>query len=182
MGQGVAIIPQIQQQEGIVSGTVGRVCGLSLAGFLCSALILAAAQTSQTPAAKGSTAAPAAQKSAPPPVPHYFHSLAAAKPFPKLIPASDFADKPVVARSYEIAHKIPGVLAQQPCYCHCDEHFNHRSLLDCHASTHTAGCAICVKETYLVWQLYKQGKTAKQIRAAIMRGDWEKIDINQPPL
>jgi hypothetical protein len=71
-------------------------------------------------------------------------------------------------------------MSQQPCYCNCDKFFGHSSLLDCFASDHTAGCAICVKETFLTFQLTKQGKTPSQVRKAIVRGDWQKIDINQP--
>ena len=95
---------------------------------------------------------------------------------PKLL-----AGRRVVVRAYEIAAKIPKVLAQEPCYCGCDRHFGHHSLLDCYASDHTAGCAVCVQEAFLAYELHKQGKTPAQIRAAIMRGDWRGIDLNHPP-
>ncbi len=61
-----------------------------------------------------------------------------AKPFPRLVPASYFRSQPLVARAYRIASAIPEVLAQQPCYCYCDQH-GHGSLLDCYASDHGAG-------------------------------------------
>jgi hypothetical protein len=54
------------------------------------------------------------------------------------VPASVFRDYPAVARAYQIASQIPGVIAQQPCFCYCDK-FGHRSLLDCYASDHGAG-------------------------------------------
>jgi len=78
-------------------------------------------------------AAPAAR-----PVPRYHASAEAAKPFPQLVPAEYFRDYPLVARAYRIAAEIPGVIAQQPCFCYCDK-FGHRSLLDCYASDHGAG-------------------------------------------
>ena len=86
---------------------------------------------------------PAHGTSSPPPkparaLPPYHESAEAAKPYPRLMPASRYRDYPVVARAYEIAARIPGVIAQQPCFCYCDK-FGHRSLLDCYASDHGAG-------------------------------------------
>ncbi len=83
-----------------------------------------------------------AESSQPPPtargeVPPYHESAAAARPFPRLVPAAYFRN-PIVARAYEVAAEIPEVIAQQPCYCKCDK-FGHRSLLDCYASDHGAG-------------------------------------------
>jgi len=125
------------------------------------------ANASQTPA-----------KQAVPPIPAYHRSAKDAKPFPALLPASQFARYPVVARAYEIAHEIPEVLAQQPCYCYCDREFGHTSLLDCFTSTHTAGCMTCLKETYFAYQMTKQGKKPAAIRAAIIRGDWRNTSLN----
>jgi len=71
-------------------------------------------------------------------VPPFHTDAEAAKPFPKLIPASNFSSYPVVAKAYRIAARIPEVLAQQPCYCWCDK-VGHGSLLDCFASDHGAG-------------------------------------------
>lgn len=105
-------------------------------------------------------------------VPPYNKSAKEAKPLPKLLPASQFADRPLVARAYQIANEMPLVLAQQPCYCHCDREFGHRSLLDCFASSHTAGCGICMGETFYAYQMTKQGKTPAQIRQGIIRGEW----------
>jgi hypothetical protein len=72
------------------------------------------------------------------PVPPYHESADAAKPFSRLMPAARYRSSRVIARTYEIAHQIPGVLVQQPCYCYCDK-FGHASLLDCYASDHGAG-------------------------------------------
>ncbi len=76
---------------------------------------------------------PAAASALPP-----FHaSLAEAQPLPRTLPASRFGNS-IVARAYRVAERIPGVLAQQPCYCSCEK-FGHGSLLDCYASDHGAG-------------------------------------------
>jgi uncharacterized protein with PCYCGC motif len=113
------------------------------------------------------------------PIPPYHKSAKDAKPLPRLMPASDFRDRPLIAKAYEIAHEIPLVLAQQPCYCRCDKEFGHSSLLDCFASSHTAGCGVCMAETFFAFQMTKQGKTPTEIRNAIVRGDWKRPGINQ---
>jgi Protein of unknown function with PCYCGC motif len=116
----------------------------------------------------------AAAKQTDPSTPPYHKSAQDAKPLPALLPASQFSDRPLVAKAYEIAHQIPLVLAQQPCYCHCDKAFGHTSLLDCFTSTHTAGCGICIGETFFAAQMTSQGKTPAEIREAIIRGDWKR--------
>jgi len=128
----------------------------------------------------GDHPSPQALKAAAPPVPPYHRSAKDAMPFPETLPPSRFPNNPIVARAYEIAHLIPGVLAQQPCYCGCDKHFGHASLLDCYASDHTAGCMVCLKESYFTFQMTKQGKKPAAIREAIIRGDWRNTNLDQP--
>jgi len=127
----------------------------------------------------GQAADQAASQHSTQPIPPYHKSAEDAKPLPRLMPAIDFRDRPLIARAYEIAHEIPLVLAQQPCYCRCDKEFGHGSLLDCFASTHTAGCGICMAETFLAFRMTKQGQTPAEIRAAIIHGDWKRPGINQ---
>ncbi|HET7841812.1 MAG TPA: CYCXC family (seleno)protein [Terriglobia bacterium] len=133
--------------------------------------------------APGARSASATPKSNQPekPVPPYYKSAKAAEPLPATLQPSQFADRPVVVTAYTIAKKMPKVLVQQPCYCGCDKHFGHHSLLDCYTSEHTAGCGICVKETFFAWEMTRQHKTPAQIRAAIIRGDFNSVDINHPP-
>ena len=61
------------------------------------------------------------------PLPPYHDTAAGAEPFPELMPVERYRDYPVVARAYEVAQRIPGVVAQQPCFCYCDK-FGHKSL------------------------------------------------------
>jgi|RifCSP16_1_1023843.scaffolds.fasta_scaffold54183_2 hypothetical protein len=70
-------------------------------------------------------------------VPPFHRSAEAAKPFPILQDPERY-QIPVISRAYRIAHEIPDVLAQQPCYCNCGDSFGHGSLLDCFASDHGA--------------------------------------------
>jgi len=80
--------------------------------------------------------------------------------------------------AYELAAKIPKVLYQQPCYCYCDRGMGHTSLRSCFAGTHGAECGTCLKELYYTYTMYKQHKTAREIRAGIIKGDWKTIDLN----
>ena len=79
--------------------------------------------------------------------------------------------------AYELAAKIPNVLHQQPCYCYCDR-MGHNSLHSCFENTHGARCSTCLKELYYSYQQHKAGKTATQIRAGIIQGEWRQIDLS----
>lgn len=131
-----------KKQRGRFRNLVLVLLGLSMVG----ALYFASRAKQPSPSAPSGSPAPTATthvELTPPPaakpgVPPYHNSAEAAKPFPRLLPATYFRSHPVVARAYQIASEIPGVIAQQPCYCYCDK-FGHRSLLDCYASEHGAG-------------------------------------------
>jgi hypothetical protein len=87
------------------------------------------------------------------------------------------AQFPYQTHAYELAAKIPKVIYQQPCYCYCDRSMGHKSLHSCFSGTHGAECGTCLKELYYTYTMHKQGKTARQIRAGIINGDWKLIDL-----
>jgi Protein of unknown function with PCYCGC motif len=87
------------------------------------------------------------------------------------------AQYPYQTHAYELAAKIQKVIYQQPCYCYCDRGMGHNSLHSCFSGTHGAQCGTCLKELYYTYTMNKQGKTAKEIRAGIIRGDWKQIDL-----
>ena len=95
------------------------------------------APAASTPAAATQPRPPARQATVRP-SPPFHKDPEDAKPFPRLVPASYYRSQPLVARAYRIAAALPEVLAQQPCYCYCDQ-LGHGSLLDCYASAHGAG-------------------------------------------
>ena len=111
-----------------------------------------------------------------------FHPAAPAatdKLAPLLKPDELFGDNaqfPYQTHAYELAPKISKVIYQQPCYCYCDRS-GHKSLHTCFEGTHGAECSTCLKELYFSYLETKKGKTATQIRAAIVRGDWKQIDL-----
>jgi hypothetical protein len=87
------------------------------------------------------------------------------------------AQYPYQTHAYELASKVQAVLYQQPCYCYCDR-MGHKSLHSCFENTHGAECSICMKELYYAYSQHKAGKTARQIRAGIIRGDWKLVELN----
>jgi hypothetical protein len=106
-----------------------------------------------------------------------YHAYALKPPFPATLDPKQFPDA-LDRNVYALAAKIRPVLYQQPCYCYCDRHAGHKSLLDCFTSTHGAECDVCQKEAVLSYQLTQKGKTPAQIRAAIIRGDWRAVSLN----
>ena len=109
-------------------------------------------------------------------IPHYFATIDKAKPLPQTLDPKKFSNRDVVA-AYQSAKEIPEILAQQPCYCHCDRNVGHRSLLDCFGSQHGSDCDICVKEALFALQEHRKGRSAEQIRAEIIHGDWKTIQF-----
>ena len=122
---------------------------------------------------------PSAMAPAPSPetIPSYFASAEAAQPYPATLPPSQFPH-PIIARAYQVAREIPGTLAQQPCYCFCYKTAGHRGLLDCYADLHGSACSVCIQEALLAEKLHKEGRSAAQIREAIIRGDWRSVELN----
>jgi hypothetical protein len=87
------------------------------------------------------------------------------------------AQFPYQTHAYELAAKISKVIYQQPCYCYCDRGMGHTSLHSCFSGTHGAQCGTCLKELYYTYTMYKQHKTAREIRAGIIKGDWKSVDL-----
>ncbi|HSF19605.1 MAG TPA: CYCXC family (seleno)protein [Vicinamibacteria bacterium] len=107
----------------------------------------------------------------------YFEDPAQAHPLPVTLPPSQFQNQGI-AGTYVIAKEIPEVLAQQPCLCGCDNTSDdHRSLLDCYIDEHASTCIICMKEAVLAKQMTDAGRSARDIREAILRHDYSNVSI-----
>lgn len=105
-----------------------------------------------------------------------YHAYAPMPPIPAMLDPNQFPDA-LNRNVYSMAGKIRTVLYQQPCYCYCDRHIGHKSLLDCFAGTHGSECDICQKEAIFAYQMTQKKKTPAHIRAAIIRGDWKSADL-----
>ena len=112
-----------------------------------------------------------------------YHAQTPKGDLPETMKPESFPD-PLVQNAYAVAAKIKKTLYQQPCYCHCDRSQGHGSLLDCFASKHGAGCNICINEDFYSYEQSRKGKTAAQIRASIIKGEWQSVDLTkyQQPL
>ncbi len=111
------------------------------------------------------------------PVPAY-HNQAPSGELPATMAPSTYSDI-LVFNAYTVAGRVKKVLYQQPCYCHCDRAVGHGSLLDCYVSQHGSHCDICQKEVFYSYEQARKGQTPAQIRAGIIRGDWEKVDLEK---
>ena len=151
---------------------IAALCGLAMAFA-----VLPERAASVSPAGQGTP-----QSGTTEPVPAY-HDRAPSGALPSTVNADFFSD-PFVQNAYTVAARIKKTLYQQPCYCHCDRSQGHGSLLDCFASKHGAGCNICISEDFYAYEQLRKGKTAAQIRAGIIRGDWQSVDLTkyQQPL
>jgi hypothetical protein len=67
-------------------------------------------------------------------VPLYYSGAEDAMPFPTTLDSGSFKNADV-RDANQTAKDIPGVLAQQPCYCYWQRK-GHRSLLDCFRTDH----------------------------------------------
>jgi hypothetical protein len=74
-----------------------------------------------------------------------------------------------IETAYQVAQDTPDVLDQLYCYCQCDKHSGHRSLLSCYTDNHAANCDVCVNEALDAAQMLKQGYNMAEIRRQIDR-------------
>ena len=115
-----------------------------------------------------------------------YNASAPAKPLPPVLHGEQltgsFFQHAYQVTVYRMAAKIPAVLHQQPCYCHCDRAMGHNSLHSCFEGTHGAACSTCMKEAVYAYQQTRKGMTPGQIRAGIERGDWQGIDLESASL
>lgn len=107
-----------------------------------------------------------------------YHAQAPKAELPETMNPEHFSNL-LVANAYAVAAKIKKTLYQQPCYCHCDRTKGHTSLLDCFASEHGSACGTCVYEDLYSYDQVRKGKTAAQIRAGIIKGEWKSVDATK---
>lgn len=88
---------------------------------------------------------------------------------PTLMPPDRYGAGTRTADAYQAAWTVPSVLDGLYCYCSCEEHSGHRSLLDCFASDHASACDICMREAEIAQRMTMQGEPLGRIRAEIDR-------------
>src|ERR1700693_3726553 len=149
-------------------------CSALLILFACALGLLLLPQQSISSASRlSATAGPQSLTDVP-----AFHNEAPAGALPTTMSPDNFPD-PLVQNAYALAAHVKKVLYQEPCYCHCDRSQGHESLLDCFVSKHGAGCGICVREDLYSYEQTRKGKTPAQIRAGIIQGEWQSVDVSK---
>lgn len=138
------------------------------------AAFLVAPQFARAPSQQKAASADQSGSSAEP-VPA-FHAQPPTGELPATMEPSLYTDK-LVFNAYVVASRVKKVLYQQPCYCHCDRSSGHGSLLDCFVGRHGSGCDICQKEVFYSYEQSRRGKTAAQIRAGMIHGDWQQVNL-----
>jgi hypothetical protein len=103
------------------------------------------------------------------------HASAPKAALPDTVDPKQFQDG-LTQNSYAMAAKIKTVLYEQPCYCFCDKADGHTDLLDCFTSNHASMCNICRMEAIFAYEQTRKGQSPGQIRKAIIRGDWKKLN------
>jgi hypothetical protein len=81
------------------------------------------------------------------------------------LPPSNFTGETALA--YQAALEIPEVLDSLYCYCDCEKHSGHKSLLSCYVDEHAAYCDICINEALMAHQMHKKGEGIDAIRKAV---------------
>ncbi|MBW7956671.1 MAG: hypothetical protein H3C68_02150 [Deltaproteobacteria bacterium] len=71
------------------------------------------------------------------------------------------------AEAYQAARDIPEIIDSLYCYCDCERHFGHKSLLTCFVDEHAVYCDICIYEALMARDLHRQGMDTAAIRKAV---------------
>ena len=99
-------------------------------------------------------------------IPAYYEAAPDISSLPPTLSPEIFSGNKKLA--YQAAKEIPQVLAQLPCYCHCDRGHGHKSLHSCFESEHGENCGICIGEALMAQSLQKRGVNVTEIRKQII--------------
>jgi uncharacterized protein with PCYCGC motif len=99
-------------------------------------------------------------------VPAYYSTAPDIKSLPPTLSPGSFTGN--IKLAYQAAKEIPQVLAQLPCYCHCDRGHGHKSLHSCFESEHGENCGICIGEAIMAHTMQKRGVSAADIRKQVI--------------
>ena len=86
----------------------------------------------------------------------------------KVLTRDQLGEHKDAAPVFDMVREIPQVVDGIRCQCGCAKMDDKYSLLSCFEADGMAGhCEVCQNEGRLAYRLHKQGKTLKEIRAAI---------------
>lgn len=99
-------------------------------------------------------------------------------PLPVTLDPERFKENPPAYVAYSLAARIKAVLYQEPCFCRCSATRGHRSLLDCYTDDHASVCPICQVEAIFAFKEHQCGKSPRQIRKAMLRGELTRMNVD----
>ncbi len=99
-------------------------------------------------------------------IPAHYESAPPSSKLAAILASERFSGK--AREAYQPVRETPQLIAQMPCYCHCDRSLGHKSLHSCFEDDHAANCATCIDEALMAYQLQKRGMSPTQIREQII--------------
>jgi len=99
-------------------------------------------------------------------IPAHYESAPPSSKLNAVLAPEQFSGK--AREAYRAVRETPQLIAQMPCYCHCDRSLGHKSLHSCFEDDHAANCATCIDEALMAYQLQKRGMSPTQIREQII--------------
>jgi len=99
-------------------------------------------------------------------IPAHYESAPPSSKLNAVLAPEQFSGK--AREAYRAVREAPQLIAQMPCYCHCDRGLGHKSLHSCFEDDHAANCATCIDEALMAYQLQKRGMSPTQIRKQII--------------
>ena len=124
------------------------------------------ATTSPSPQASTEAAKSGPLSSAVTHIPAHYESAPPSSKLTTILAPERFSGK--AREAYQAVKEAPQLIAQMPCFCHCDRSLGHKSLHSCFEDDHAATCATCIDEALMAYQLQKRGMSPKQIREQII--------------
>jgi len=106
-----------------------------------------------------------------------YHETPPTRPLPKTRRPPSFRRNPPGHVAYCLARRIPGLLYQEPCFCHCNRFANHKSLLDCYVEDHGMACYTCQAEVIFCYEQSLRGRNAVEIREELYQDEWKKLSL-----
>jgi asparagine synthase (glutamine-hydrolysing) len=110
---------------------------------------------------------------------HAYHDYAPDRGLPETLDPTEFNANHAAFVAYTLAARIPKILYQVPCYCGCDRHQGHQSLLDCFVGRHGVFCRLCQQEAIFTFEQNRRGRTAPHIRDAIASGKVSQLNLEK---
>lgn len=121
---------------------------------------------SSTPKATAATPTPMIHTSGPQRIAAHYDPAPSLGQLRATLPPENFTGK--AREAYEAVRRVPQLIAQMPCYCHCDRSIGHKSLHSCFEDDHAATCATCIGEALAAYEMSKRGLSPEQIREQII--------------